>query len=148
MGSQVITGVLEELYQHQGKRLHDQLILRPFPQGADAQKQWETYRQEMIAHAGIAVFIFGNKLHAGGVVTAGGVRREFEIARANGLLLIPIGATGYMAQELWQEITDNFDTYYPKHPELKPLFALLGDASDSKRLIDTVVEIINAAKGR
>ena len=62
VGSQVITGVLEELYQHQGKRLHDQLILRPFPQGADAQKQWEAYRQEMIAHAGIAVFVFGNKL--------------------------------------------------------------------------------------
>ena len=53
-----------------------------------------------------------------------------------------------MAQELWREITDNFDTYYPKHAELKPLFATLGDASDSKRLIETVVEIINKAKGR
>lgn len=148
VGSQVISGVLEELYQHQGKRLHDQLILRPFPQGADAQKQWETYRQEMIAHAGIGVFVFGNKLQANSVVAAGGVRREFEIAKANGLLLIPIGATGYMARELWQEITDNFDAYYPKHPELRPLFALLVDESDSKRLIDTVVEIINKAKGR
>jgi hypothetical protein len=148
VGSQVITGVLEELYQHQGKRLHDQLILRPFPQGADAQKQWEAYRQEMIGHAGIAVFIFGNKLQAGSVVPANGVRREFEIAKANGLLLVPIGATGYMAQELWQEITGNFDAYYPKHPELRPLFAFLGDASDPKRLIDTVVEVINKAKGR
>jgi Sir2- and TIR-associating SLOG family/SIR2-like domain len=148
VGSQVITGVLEELYQHQGKRLHDQLILSPFPQGADAQKRWETYQQEMIAHAGIAVFIFGNKLQAGCVVPANGVRREFEIAKENGLLLIPIGATGYMAQELWQEITNHFDSYYPKHAELKPLFAKLGDASDSKRLIDTVVEIINKAKGR
>jgi len=148
VGSQVITGVLEELYQHQGKRLHDQLILRPFPQGAEAQKQWEAYRQDMIAHAGIAVFIFGNKLQAGDIVPANGVRREFEIAKTNGLLLIPIGATGFMAQELWQEITDNFDAYYPKHPELKALFVLLGDASDPKRLIDTVIEIINKAKGR
>ena len=41
-----------------------------------------------------------------------------------------------------------FDTYYPKHAELKPLFAVLGDASDSRCLIDTVVEIINKAKGR
>lgn len=148
VGSQVITGVLEELYQHQGRRLHDQLILRPFPQGADAEKQWETYRQEMIAHAGVAVFIFGNKLQAGSVVRANGLSREFEIAKENGLLLIPIGATGYVAQELWQEITDHFDSYYPKHPELKPLFAKLADASDNKRLIETVVEIINKAKGR
>jgi hypothetical protein len=53
-----------------------------------------------------------------------------------------------MAHELWREIIDNFDIYYPKHAELKPLVAILGDASDSKRLIDTVVEIINKAKGR
>jgi hypothetical protein len=148
VGSQVITGVLEELYQHQGKRLHDQLILRPFPQGPDAQKQWENYRQEMIAHAGVAVFVFGNKLEAGKVVLANGVRREFEIARDKELLLIPIGATGYMAKELWQEVAADFGTYYPAHAELKPLFDSLDDRSDSKRLIGTVIEIINKAKGR
>jgi len=148
VGSQVITGALEELYQHQGKRLHDQLILRPFPQGTDAQKQWEYYRQEMIAHAGVAVFVFGNKLEAGKVVPANGVRREFEIARDKELLLIPIGATGYVAKELWQEVAANFGTYYPAHAELKPLFDGLDDASDSERLIGAVIEIINKAKGR
>jgi hypothetical protein len=148
VGSQVITGALEELYQHLGKRLHDQLILRPFPQGADAQKQWEYYRQEMIAHAGVAVFLFGNKLDAGNVVPANGVRREFEIAKAKGLLLIPIGATGFVAQELWEEVTKDFATYYPAHAALKPLVDSLGDAADGKRLIETVIEIINRAKGR
>jgi Sir2- and TIR-associating SLOG family/SIR2-like domain len=148
VGSQVITGTLEELYQHQGKHLHDQLILRPFPQGADAQKQWEYYRQEMIAHAGVAVFVFGNKLEAGNVVPANGVRREFEIAKAKGLLLIPVGATGSMAKELWQEVTNHFDDYYPAHAALKPLFESLGDPKDSKRLIDAVIDIINKAKGR
>lgn len=148
VGSQVITGALEELYQHQGKRLHDQLILRPFPQGADAQKQWEYYRQEMIAHAGVAVFVFGNKQEAGKVVPANGVRREFEIAKAKGLLLIPIGATGFVAKELWEEITKNFGTYYPEIAALKALFEDLGDPSNHQRLIDTVIEIINKAKGR
>lgn len=147
VGSQVITGALEELYQHQGKQLHDQLILRPFPQGADAQKQWEVYRQEMVAHAGIAVFVFGNKLQGNTVVAANGVRREFEIAKELGLMLIPVGATGYMAQELWKELTDNFSSYYPHHPELKPLFDLLGSEIDNKRLIETVIEIISKAKG-
>lgn len=148
VGSHVITGALEELYQHQGKRLHDQLILRPFPQGADARKQWEYYRQEMIAHAGAAVFAFGNKLEAGVVVTANGVRREFEIAKEKGLMLIPIGATGFVAKELWQEVTKDFAAFYPAHAELKPLFDSLDDASDSRRLIGNVIEIINKAKGR
>lgn len=148
VGSQVITGVLEQLYHHQGKRLHDELILRPFPQGTDAQKQWENYRQEMIAHAGVALFVFGNKLEAGKVVAANGVRREFEIAKEKGLLLIPIGATGYVAKDLWQDIKDNFNTYYPAHAELKPLFDGLEDPADAKHLIANVIEIINKAKGR
>jgi len=148
IGGQVITGALEELYQHQGKRLHDQLILRPFPQGIDARRQWEYYRQEMIAHAGVAVFIFGNKMESGSVTAAAGVRREFEIARERGLLLIPIGATGYVAEELWREVTSDFATYFPEHADLKPLFDILSDASDDKRLIDTVIGIINKARGR
>lgn len=148
VGSQVISGVLEEIYQHQGKRLHDQLILRPFPQGMDAHKQWELYRHEMIARAGTAVFVFGNKLEAGNVVTANGMHREFEIAKEKGLLLIPIGATGFVAKELWQQITNNFAAYYPAHADLKPLFDVLGDASNSGHLIEAVIEIINKAKGR
>jgi hypothetical protein len=81
------------------------------------------------------------------VVPANGVRGEFEIAKELGLMLIPIGATGYMAQELWKELTDNFGSYYPHHPELKPLFDLLVSETDNKRLIETVVEIISKAKG-
>jgi Sir2- and TIR-associating SLOG family/SIR2-like domain len=148
VGSRVITGVLEQIYQHQGKRLHDQLILRPFPQGNDAQKQWESYRQEMIAHAGIALFIFGNATQGGHVILAAGVRREFDIAKGQNLLLIPVGATGYVARDLWKEISDSFESYYPNHPELKPLFATLVDESDDKRLIETVIEIINKTKGK
>jgi hypothetical protein len=148
VGSQVITGVLEELYQHQGKPLHDQLILRPFPQGAEAPSQWEYYRQEMIAHAGVAVFVFGNKIEAGKVVQANGLRREFEIAKEKELLLIPIGATGYVANQLWQEVMASFTDHFPTHEDLKPLFERLGDPSDRQRLIATVIGIINKARGK
>ncbi|HTV74745.1 MAG TPA: SIR2 family protein [Candidatus Acidoferrales bacterium] len=134
VGSDVITGALQQIYQTQGQSLHDQLILRPFPQGEDAQKQWESYRQDMVAHAGIAIFIFGNKLgpDGSGVLPATGVRREFEIARARNLQLIPIGATGFIAAELWQEVMNDFDGYYPgSTADFKQLFASLGDSSRS-----------------
>ena len=113
-----------------------------------SKRQWEAYRREMIAHAGTTVFIFGNKLQGDSVVAANGVRREFEIAKESKLLLIPVGATGYMAKEIWQEIMNNFESYYPNHTELRPLFAALGDESDDERLTGTVIEIINKAKGR
>ena len=42
VGSAVISGVLSEIYYNQKKSLTNQLILRPFPQGEDAKKLWET----------------------------------------------------------------------------------------------------------
>jgi hypothetical protein len=149
VGSHVITGALQEIYEGQGEKLQDQLILRPFPQGPEAQKQWESYRQDMIAYAGIAIFVFGNRLHGEDVVPAGGVRREFEIAKASGLKLVPIGATGYMAEELWKEVTANFDSYYPHgNPTLKSAFDSLGDKSvDLRQHIDTVLKILDMLKG-
>ncbi len=62
-------------------------------------------------------------------------------------MLIPVGATGFVAQELWKEVTDDFHSYYPNHGELKPLFDILGSERDEKRLIDNVIEIISKAKG-
>jgi Sir2- and TIR-associating SLOG family/SIR2-like domain len=149
VGSHVITGALQEIYEGQGQKLQDQLVLRPFPQGQEAEKQWESYRQDMIAYAGIAIFVFGNRLGDGTVESAGGVRREFEIAKANGLKLIPIGATGYAAGELWKEVTENFDVYYPKGDNaLKNAFDSLGDKSaDPQQHIDTVLKILDLLKG-
>jgi len=148
VGSLVVSGALEELYERQGRRLHDELTLRPFPQGTENVKRWEIYRHEMIAHAGVAIFIFGNKLVDGHPATAAGVRREFEIARDQGLLLIPVGATGFVAKELWQEVMDDFDTFYPEHSDLKPLLLSLGDDSDDDKLIGTIIDIIGKAKGK
>jgi hypothetical protein len=45
----------------------------------------------------------GNKLDGGAVVNAAGVRAEFDIAKQKGLYVVPIGSSGFMAQELWQE---------------------------------------------
>lgn len=150
VGSHVITGALQQIYENQGQQLHDQLILRPFPQGgADVQKRWEAYRQEMVAYAGIAIFIFGNKIdpNSGSVVPANGVKREFEIAHEKGLKLIPIGATGFMAQELWREVTNSFDRYYPgKDADFRKLFLLLGTPTDPATLIAAILQIVNQLK--
>jgi len=147
VGSYVITGALEQIYAN-GGTLQEQLILRPFPQGEDARKDWEAYRQDMVARAGIAIFIFGNKLESNVVISANGVRREFEIANEKGLKVIPVGATGFMAKELWQEVIERFDSYYPgNNADLKPLFMSLGDASKPpNEHVSTILNILSRLK--
>ena len=74
VGSSVITGVLENVYMS-GKRLDsEQLILRPFPQYEVGKRPiseiWNDYRTDMISYAGIAIFVFGNKIKDGNIVVA------------------------------------------------------------------------------
>jgi Sir2- and TIR-associating SLOG family/SIR2-like domain len=108
IGSSVITGVLEHVYMS-GKRLdNEQLILRPFPQSQTGNRTlkdvWHEYRSDMISHAGIAIFIFGNKLKDGEIVNSDGMMDEFEIAKSQGAFLIPIGATGYITSVIYDRL--------------------------------------------
>lgn len=145
VGSCVISGALEELYMNQGTIDDERLILRPFPQGEKGKAQWEKYRKDMIARTGISIFIYGNKEEDGKLVSAGGVQSEFNISRQQTNHLVPVGATGYVAKELWDEVNKNFDRYYPNADnKLKEMFKEL---NDEKLTIDElIVKILDFVK--
>jgi hypothetical protein len=78
VGSTVINGALEEIMRSKYKHVDEHLCLRPFPQivsGSISPEQLRReYREDMIAQAGIVVFIFGNKeSHCGNTVVADGM---------------------------------------------------------------------------
>jgi hypothetical protein len=85
----------------------------------------------MIEHAGIALFAFGNKRDASGkIVESDGMREEFDLCVASGVLPIPIGATGYMAETLWSEVDGHFAHFFPKaNVSLRKSFKAIGDRS-------------------
>lgn len=148
VGSAIINGVLENMQSKRNQNLDNYIIMRPFPQFQSGEislkQQWREYREGFIPLAGIAIFVFGNKMVNGKVVEADGVREEFEIAFEKGLKVIPIGATGYMAEILWKQVMSEFDKYYSGYADLKPLFERLGNkAVTLHKHIGTVVSIIN-----
>lgn len=149
VGSAVINGALAAVYERPEKYSEDQLIMKPFPQFKTGDKEladlWEEYRQRMIRLAGIAIFIFGNKLNEDGNNTlANGIRREFEIARQHGLIPIPVPATGYMAKEIFDEISKDFKTIYAGNDAIIPLIKDLAtfSHSDTDKIIRKIIEII------
>jgi hypothetical protein len=141
VGSHVITGALDEIYMNQSQRMHDQLLLRPFPQGEKGKAKWEEYRRDMISYAGIAFFMFGNKTDPqGNIIAADGMRNEFNIAHEKGLKLVPIGATGFMAQTLWGEMNAALESFYPDvNVEFKAKFAALNAPVDDLSVIAKAV---------
>lgn len=149
VGSAVINGALEAIYNRPDKYSEEQLIVKPFPQFKTGDKElpelWEEYRQRMQKFAGIAIFIFGNKLNSDNeIILADGVQREFQIALENELIPIPIAVTGYMAKEIYQTIASNPVNYYPNQ---EWIFSIIEElAKDNISDSDIVKKIIKLIK--
>ena len=149
VGSAVISGALEQIYMNPKANTADQLVLRPFPQevfgATDKQEVWRRYREDMIAYAGIAIFMFGNKLEGGSVVKSNGMRQEFDIAKEKGLALLPIGATGYISDELWSEALKDMESRFSSRADILALYKRLGDKSATPvQLGEVVIELLQA----
>jgi hypothetical protein len=132
IGSAVINGALEAIYANPERCSEDQLVMRPFPQFAsspnDLRTLWEEYRQRMISLAGVAIFIFGNKIDSdGNIVVANGVIREWEIAVERGRVPIPVGLTGWAAQKIWESVSAEPEIYYKGIEWIVPMIAELAD---------------------
>jgi hypothetical protein len=137
VGSAVINGALAYLNEA-GKTISDEeIVMRPFPQvatgAASLPDQWTEYRKAMIDYAGIAIIVFGNKRDAkGNVVLSNGMRQEFDLCVKAGVHPLPIGATGYMAAELWEEMNKGLDCFYPNlTAAFRQDFQQLNDTSKS-----------------
>lgn len=134
IGGAVVTGAVEQIYSTRQRSIADQLVLRPFPTGikdeALRRATFDHYRQDLVAQAGIAVFIMGNKEVNGQIVGADGLRREFEAAKARDLYLVPVGASGSVALELWNEVMADLKACFPDNEAVvRPLMQAIGDTS-------------------
>ncbi|MHC4044381.1 SIR2 family protein [Bradyrhizobium xenonodulans] len=104
VGDALLSGAIERIHDRGHTRLDPFIDIRPFPRdfsdAAKRQKVWRAYREDMISRVGIAIFLFGNKLSAGVLEKSSGMREEFDIALAQGVLPLPVGTTGYLSRDL------------------------------------------------
>jgi hypothetical protein len=149
VGSAVINGALEEIYKRPEKYNEDQLMIKPFPQfatgGKDLPTLWNEYRREMLKYAGIAIYLFGNKVNPDApvrtVINAPGVKKEYDIAQEYGVKHIPIKSTGYMSEALFTEMEQN-DFFAVKGSPLFKLYQQLGAEKDADNSIEIIIKII------
>ena len=113
VGDAIILGALNEIYMN-GKGNKEQLEIKPFPQinHVARTQMWTQHRKNMISNCGVVIFLFGNKFDdKGQVIASPGMREEFEIAKSNNAYLLPVGETGYMAKELYDETLASYEKY-------------------------------------
>lgn len=149
VGSAVVSGAVERIYSGSQRSIDTHLILRPFPFSIqnpnERAKTFARYRKELILEAGIAIFFMGNKSQSGNVIAADGMRVEFDLARKNGLHCIPIGASGSMAEILWDKMWPEIKAIYPnRSDEFYLLLKQMGQpVSDPLELLEPLLKIID-----
>jgi hypothetical protein len=150
IGGAIINGALEQLENAGLAVSEEHLMMRPFPHtasGKPASKlRWSKYRQGMIDHAGIAIFVFGNKKDAAGnIIESSGMKEEFDLCVASGVVPIPVGATGSMAETLWREVDGRFDYFFPNATAaIRKSFQALGNSSTTAaKLQEAIHKIIH-----
>lgn len=143
VGPYIVEGALDEIYMKRKEKITDRLQIFPFPPGGDSDAVKSSYRDNMISQAGTALFIFGNKLEDICIKESDGMLKEFEIARSNNALLIPVGASGYASEKLWKRVIEKYDDYFETREKYE-LYEQLGNPSiDPETLIDTIIRIAN-----
>ncbi len=147
VGNSLISGAIESAFEKGTTRLDHFLDVRPFPRDiADKEQRdniWHLYRTELLSLPGIALFFFGNKVVNGEIVPADGVRKEFDIAAKQGLVLIPISATGYMAQSLYEGIVNN--EYNISQQNRKALERIPQNVGNISQLLQPIVDAMHLA---
>jgi hypothetical protein len=146
VGPFVVNGALVQLEKENTRIVDDRLVMRPFPlgitDGAERRRRWTGYRKDMLAQAGIAVFLFGNKRDASGaIVNAQGMEEEFELAVSQGLSVVPLGCTGAAASGLHQRVMDDFVKYYPSRG-YKGLFEELSRPGSVTEIVGRVLAVV------
>jgi hypothetical protein len=142
VGDSVIVGAMQSLRRNDDERLQ----LWPFPQqvpaGTDRAVFWRQYREKMISNAGVCIVLAGNKRVGDAIVPADGVRQEVEIALAQGKLVVPVGATGHVARELWEQCRTKPAPFLGEANVTNQLQALGDSTADVPNLVANIIDIL------
>lgn len=122
------------------------LSMRPFPFHLDLDESAKIhYRKIMQADCSAAIFLFGQSRSTaleGGFETTGhysrGVYMEYELAKKSGLAIIPVGATGYEADVIWNEVKANINQFYYLSKKIDKLH----NERDPAKLSELIISIL------
>ena len=99
-------------------------------------------RFSLLNASSIVIFIYGNKTQGteGTMVLSSGMKEELKIAEDFDCLIVPIGATGYMAQEIWKEYSLDLYGHYSKY--------LPNNENDTKDKLKEKFDFLNNPEGK
>lgn len=150
LGEQCVLGALGALYATIKGAEADRLFVKPFPrapQPADQLAHNTRHREDLLSRAGSVIVVSGNRDDgSGGVTNSPGVFEEVDIAKRLGKFIIPIGATGHSAHDVWKRAVKNTNQYLPGLAVAHELETLGSSSASNEQLLNAVFAILSAAE--
>lgn len=105
------------------------------------------HREDLLIRAGAVIVISGNKNDGSGLpIPSPGVIEEVQLAQTMGKIVIPIGVTGYVAKQIWDDAMVSPEKYLPG-VEIGSDLAALGDLNwTMDSVIDAIANLLNKAE--
>ena len=147
VGSYIVQTVLENV-QSNSHLLESHLLIRAFPYEAKNSPNYtrlkKEYRESIASVSGISIFIFGNKESENGdIILSDGMMEEFEAAKMAKNFIIPVGSTGFVAEQIYNEVVNTKEKYpYLSAKNLK----ILKECRDPIKLVDQIRAILDNIK--
>lgn len=146
VGRNIIQGFLDEDAKNDNKKLSKDLTIHPFPPNLNKERK-HNYRQNIMDEAGITIVLFGNKKdtkNENELIASDGIYDEYNVAEEKGQFVIPVGMTGYVANEMRKK-----SIRFTKVPEMNHLIEKLNDDSfienedmEKEEKIDYLIDIV------
>lgn len=145
IGSSIINGALDEINSSNFKHYDEHLSLRPFPQNiadeSERNGKWKKYREDMLSDNGVAIFLCGNKRDSSGnKIVSTGCIQEFNIAKENNCIIIPIASTGDAAHDIMNELKSDISNY----SYIKPYVNVLENEKKIDIIVDQILTLLES----
>nr|VFJ93960.1 MAG: SIR2-like domain-containing protein [Candidatus Kentron sp. LFY] len=147
LSEQCVIGALRGLYGIPRGEDLERLVVRPFPRVEPANQPLQNtrHREDLIARSGVLIVIAGNRERSKGsgeTEPSPGVFEEVDIALREGKPVIPIGATGHAAREIWEEAMAEPGRHLPGIG-IKGELETLGDSNATdEQLLNALFELL------
>ena len=142
VGPQIINGVLSAISEN---KLQIDKFLRittlPLINGDDSHIDIEAkrmFQNNMISETGIVIFLFGNQYYDGVLKSSKGVLHDYYRAKEQNKYMIPVGSTGFAAQDILLDMKSNREHY----SYLNEYWDVLQSEKNPDKLSDIVIDVI------
>jgi hypothetical protein len=142
LGQEIVLGALDALYTTAKGQESNRLTVRPFPRNPNKSHQStlnRSHREDLLSRVGCVIVVAGNKNDGkGGVMDASGVLEEVEIALRLGKFVIPVGSTGFVAKNIWEDAIKSPNKYFPGL-NVKTELNIIGNDGNDDSVIRTAI---------